>query len=148
MAERELLFVYGTLRRQGGAPGGVNRLLGQDARALEEGTIGARLYRAGGYPAAVPDDEAEVRGELYELEEPEKVLPVLDRYEGRTPDGEGLYRRERVEVERASGGSVEAWVYFYNRDPSGLEEIESGDYLAYLEARSGSAGAGPEAESG
>lgn len=135
MSDTELLFVYGTLRREGGAPGSVERLLGEDARPVGEGTIGARLYRAGGYPAAVADDEAEVRGELYELEDPGKVLSVLDRYEGRTPDGEGLYRRERVAVERDSGGSAEAWVYWYNRDPSGLEEIESGDYLAYLEGR-------------
>lgn len=124
------LFVYGTLRSEGGAPGGVSGLLEERAETVATGEIAGRLYEAGPYPAAVPDDDGRVRGELYRLEEPGRSLPVLDRYEGCTPDGEGLYRREEVEVATDDGDTLTAWTYFYNRDTGDLEEIPSGDYLA------------------
>lgn len=123
------LFVYGTLRSEGGAPGGVSGLLDERAEKVGTGEIVGRLYEAGPYPAAVPADGDRVRGEVYRLEAPGRSLPVLDRYEGCAPDGEGLYRREEVEVEMDDGATLRAWTYFYNRETSSLEEIPSGDYL-------------------
>lgn len=134
------LFVYGTLRSEGGAPGGVSGLLEEGAEKVGTGEIVGRLYEAGSYPAAVPDDDGRVRGEVYRLREPARSLPVLDRYEGRTPDGEGLYRREEVDVRMDDGESLTAWVYFYNRDASSLSEIRSGDYLEARETVDGGAG--------
>ena len=124
------LFVYGTLRSEGGAPGGVAALLREHAEEVGDGEIRGKLYRAGPYPAAVPAEEGRVRGEVYRLEAPERSLPVFDRYEGCAPDGEGLYRREEVDVELDDGGALTAWAYFYNPDTSSLEAIPSGDYLA------------------
>lgn len=133
------LFVYGTLRSAGGAPGGVSGLLEERAEKVGTGEIVGRLYEAGSYPAAVPGDDGRVQGEVYRLEEPGRSLPVLDRYEGCTPDGEGLYRREEVDVRMDDGASLTAWAYFYNRDASSLSEIPSGDYLEARETADGGA---------
>lgn len=51
------LFVYGTLRSEGGAPGGVSVLLEERAEKVGGGEIVGRLYEAGSYPAAVPEDD-------------------------------------------------------------------------------------------
>lgn len=134
------LFVYGTLRSQGGAPGGVSGLLEEGAERVGTGQVAGRLYEAGPYPAAVPDEDERVRGEVYRLEEPGRSLPVLDRYEGCTPDGEGLYRREEVTVEMDDGDTITAWTYYYNRETGDLEEIPSGDYLAAREPAGEEAG--------
>lgn len=132
----DLIFVYGTLRSGGGAPGGVSGLLEDRADRVGAGEIAGRLYEAGPYPAGVSDDEGRIRGEVFRLQEPGRSLPVLDRYEGCTPDGEGLYRREQTAVEMEDGETVTAWAYLYNRDTSSLEPLPSGDWL---EARSPSA---------
>lgn len=124
------LFVYGTLRSDADAPGDVSELLREEARWVGRAEIRARLYDAGWYPAAAPAEDGRVRGEVYRLQQPARALPVLDRYEGCAPGGEGLFRRERAPVALEDGEVLEAWVYFYDRDTSDLEEIESGDYLA------------------
>lgn len=139
------LFVYGTLRPGGGAPAEMRRLLEQGAEREGSARVRGRLLAAGGgrYPALVLDREGgRVIGDLYRLSSPGAILRSLDRYEGRRPDGSGLYRREVVEAQllergnaggRSSAGPVgrseRAWAYVYNRDAPGLERIESGDWL-------------------
>lgn len=125
----EHLFVYGTLRRPEGPPGGVADALRSGAAVVGEGEIAARLYRTASYPAAVPDEESRVRGTVYRLEAPDRVLRVLDRYEGCEPEGSGLFRREEVEVSLDGDGSLTAWAYLWNRSTADLREIPSGDYL-------------------
>ncbi len=127
----DALFVYGTLRRGAGGPDGPRRRLEHGAELAGEGTIGARLYDAGGFPAAVPDPSGRVRGEVYELSDPASLLAALDRYEGCRPDGTGLFRREVVTVRMDTGQEREAWVYLFGREIGGMPEIPSGDYLAY-----------------
>lgn len=131
------LFVYGTLREGAGGPRPARDPLERAARKVDEGTIEARLFDAGGFPAAVPDPGGQVRGELYELADPARTLSVLDGYEGCRPDGSGLFRREIVSVALDSGREREAWVYLYNRDVTGLPEIPSGDYTIHLERETG-----------
>lgn len=131
------LFVYGTLRPGGGAPGEVRRLLERGAEREGRAGVSGRLLVAGAgrYPALVLDREGgRVIGDLYRLASPGPILGSLDRYEGRRPDGSGLYRRAVVEARlledgSAGGRSERAWAYVYNRDASGLEQIESGDWL-------------------
>lgn len=138
------LFVYGTLRPGGGAPSGMRRTLEENADHLGTARVRGRLFVAGGgrYPALVLSGEAGwATGDLYRLRSPRRVLKALDRYEGRRPDGTGLYRRETVPVrlrgaaggetgEDAVGGRrLRAWAYLYNRDTSDLEEIEDGDWM-------------------
>lgn len=97
------------------------------------GAIGARLYDAGAFPAAVPDSDARAAGDVFELERVRPLMRLLDRYEGRRPGGRGLFRREIVPVELEGGGTERAWAYFYERETDDLVEITSGDYLEYLE---------------
>lgn len=139
------LFTYGTLRPGGGAPGAPRRLLEKGAELAGPARMRGRLYEAedGRYPAAVRErPDRWVTGALYRLSAPERLLPALDRYEGRRPDGTSLFRREVVPVhplgsgERrapdaggSGGGAVPAWTYLYNGDTANLEEIESGDWL-------------------
>lgn len=124
------LFVYGTLRRGGGAP--VRRRLRRDWVCLGEAWMVGLLYEVADYPGAVPCDGAgpQIRGELYRLVRPERVLALLDRYEGCGPGHASPheYRRAQVKVHTA-GGTLMAWVYLYNRTPRGLRRIRSGDYL-------------------
>ncbi|WP_082081394.1 gamma-glutamylcyclotransferase [Methylocucumis oryzae] len=40
------------------------------------------------------------------------------------------YVRKCLPVQLTTGKTVNAWVYVYNRDVSGLKRIISGDYLA------------------
>lgn len=40
------------------------------------------------------------------------------------------YVRKCLPIQLTAGKTVNAWVYVYNRDVSGLKQIISGDYLA------------------
>lgn len=139
------LFVYGTLRRGGQAPGDVRRRLERGAERRGPARVRGRLYEAGSgrFPALVLDPEAGwVAGELHRLLRPRSLLRTLDRYEGRRPDGTGLYRREVVRVRPVDPGrdgpdaaeparaDVAAWTYVYNRDTSELPPVEGGDWMA------------------
>ncbi len=127
-----LLFVYGTLR--GGAAHPMHRVLARHARLEGPARLRGRLYDLGSYPAAVADPAAggEVIGEVWRMLAPERLLPLLDRYEGCTPEDPEPheYRREPCTVTVAGQGGREAWVYVYNRPSGGLPLIPGGDYLA------------------
>lgn len=133
MATRPHLFVYGSLRPELGHP--ISRFLIRHARRVGDGDISAELYNVGHYPAAVrTDDEAQrVRGTVYALLNPKRVLAVLDPYEGAGPDDPPpyLFIREEAAVRLDGGARLMAWVYFYNHDATGLPRIHSGDYLRF-----------------
>ena len=92
----DLGFFYGTLmtgfdRR---------RRLGIDAKMAFRGRgwIRAALFDLGLYPAAVPDEDSRVWGEVFELKDSPAVLAALDEMEGYSaedPDT-SLYIRRRV----------------------------------------------------
>lgn len=137
------LFVYGTLRPGGNAPARVRRPLEEGAEHLGAARVRGRLLVAGGgsYPALVRSGTSgRVAGDLYRLRSSRRVLETLDRYEGRRPDGTGLYRREPVPVRLLEpprgdeGGStgdhrLRAWTYIYNREPADLDEVEGNDWF-------------------
>lgn len=126
------LFVYGTLRPGGRAPERLRRLLETRGRRLGSGTVAGRLHDAGAYPVAVEPTDAEdgdaprIHGVVYALDEPSGVLPALDAYEGVRPGGRGPFRRDVARVRLESGGTVDAWIYWYERDPAGLSVIPDG----------------------
>ena len=127
----EYLFVYGTLRQNANHP--MHQQLATHARFVAMARLQACLYQVSYYPGAVPSNNVanQVLGELYQLLQPEQLLPLLDNYE---ECGEGFaqpqeYRRELQQVTLEDGASVSAWVYIYNRDTSGLKLITSGDFL-------------------
>lgn len=114
-----LLFAYGTLRD----PGRLRSLVGDACvwRYAGEASVQGRLYDAGAYPVLVPSPEAgdRVPGVLIELVPGEKALARLDAYEG---VGTGLYRRRLLPVQTPTG-TVEAWVYVYQRSVRALRRI-------------------------
>ena len=127
----DYLFVYGTLRQNAKHP--MHQQLAKHARFVAMARYQARLYQVSYYPGAVPSSDVadQVIGELYQLMQPEVLLPVLDNYEECGP-GFALpqeYRRELQQVMLESGASVVAWVYVYNRSIEGLKQIVSGNFL-------------------
>lgn len=130
-----LVFFYGTLmsgfRREGRVP------LEQELKLVGSGWIAAALFDLGIYPAAVPAEDSQVRGELYQMLEPSRVLKALDEIEGHRaaePDA-SLYLRVQRPVTLDDGRVARAWVYFYNAPLGRAERIESGDYREHLLAR-------------
>lgn len=105
------LFVYGSLRSTAARP--LASWSGASVRCLGAARIRGRLYDLGAYPGVVDCPRSGwVRGELYELRRPRRLLARLDRYEG------GQYRRVRRPIYGA-GGQRQAWVYLLRRPPRG-----------------------------
>lgn len=131
----QILFIYGTLRRD--LMHDLADVLVRDASFLGKGRVRGRLFSLGSYPGMVPSESYSdvIRGELYEVpaEKWEKVIELLDAYEGCGPDDPRPheYRRQLVEATTNSGRKLRAWAYVLNRPVTGLEEIPSGDYLAW-----------------
>lgn len=129
MAEPDLLFVYGTLRR--GSSHEMGRwLAGVAAWHGPAWCEAARLYRVSWYPALVPGAAGErVRGDLYALAAPAGVWPVLDAFEGVAGRADDEYERRPAAVVTARGRRLEAWVYWYRRAVTGLAPVPGGDWL-------------------
>ncbi len=125
------LFVYGTLRRDGGSE--MIRLLTLYGECVGDAAFQGKLYKIGRYPGVVPSDDPSdlVRGEVYRLRAPGLVLLSLDQYEECGPDSpeptEFVRRMEAVRL--GSGETIRAWVYLYNRPTEGLERVPGGDFL-------------------
>lgn len=132
-AEPDHLLVYGTLLRTTGHP--YARLLHRHSTCLGRGSFPGRLYDLGSYPGAVYEARAAIRvhGDILHLPHPERVLPLLDEYEGYSPNRprSSLFVRQRVEVE-SEQGPVRCWVYLYNRPVGQSHLVLSGDYAEYL----------------
>jgi len=132
----ELVFFYGTLMTPFNRTARVQ--IDQHLVFRGRGTIPAALFDLGIYPAAVPDSDGSVCGEVYEMNHPTIVLRALDELEGYRPgDPEtSLYTRRLTTVTiEDTCESVVAWAYFYNAPLGRAERIPSGDYLEYLKVR-------------
>jgi gamma-glutamylcyclotransferase (GGCT)/AIG2-like uncharacterized protein YtfP len=127
------VFFYGTLmtgfdRRQ---------RAGIDERTLVylgRGFIRAALFDLGIYPAAVPDPDGRVWGEVYQMREPTETLAALDTIEGYCPEepDASLYTRIETPIVLENGTFENGWAYFYNAPLGRAERIASGDYLEHL----------------
>jgi gamma-glutamylcyclotransferase (GGCT)/AIG2-like uncharacterized protein YtfP len=128
----EHVFFYGTLMTPFNRPGRqrVNPKMAYAGR----GHIRAALFDLGIYPAAIPSDDSQVWGELYEMLDPIVVLDALDEIEGyRAAEPErSLYTRVRTDVTLEDGRRTPAWAYFYNAPLGRAQRITSGDYLEHL----------------
>ncbi len=130
------VFFYGTLmtgfdRRQ---------RAGIDERKiayLGRGFIHAALFDLGIYPAAVPDPDGRVWGEVYRMLAPDAVLAALDDIEGYCPDepDASLYMRVETPIVLENGTTENGWAYFYNAPLGRAERIPSGDYLEHLKLK-------------
>jgi len=65
------------------------------------------------------------------VNDPSSALPLLDSYEGCSPDDPLPHEFERqiVTVQLDSERAVEAWSYIYSLETHGKARIASGDYL-------------------
>jgi gamma-glutamylcyclotransferase (GGCT)/AIG2-like uncharacterized protein YtfP len=130
-----ILFVYGTLRRE--LSHEMSRVLARDAEFLGAGRVKGRLFILGSYPGMVLSESGgqAVVGELYQVRPHawKKVIGELDSYEGCAADDAEphAYRRVIVDAGTASGERVRAWAYVLDRTTAHLEEIASGDYVAW-----------------
>jgi gamma-glutamylcyclotransferase (GGCT)/AIG2-like uncharacterized protein YtfP len=134
------VFFYGTLMSPFNRPG--RQRVDPKLTYKGRGTIHAALFDLGIYPAAVPDDNSVVWGEVYETSDLTAVLAALDEIEGYRPNepSRSLYTRVLADVTLESGpsaspgpsGVLQAWTYFYNAPLGRAERIRSGDYLQHL----------------
>ncbi|HTM10890.1 MAG TPA: gamma-glutamylcyclotransferase family protein [Verrucomicrobiae bacterium] len=118
-----LLFVYGTLRAASGHP--MHRMLRAEAEFVVEGTFRGALYDLGAFPGAIASHRNcdRVRGEIYRLRAPARMLRVLDAYEDKA------FRRVKVAVRKADGEASRCWIYLYGRPLNRFPRIASGDFI-------------------
>lgn len=112
----DLLFVYGTLRRQ--FENDWARALQQQATFLGEAQAPGSIFQVENYPAYRPEPAGTVHGELYQLPDAHPLFTVLDDYEAEN--------FTRVPVVLQDGR--EAWIYRYELNPPASARIESGDF--------------------
>ena len=131
------LFVYGTLRRSliGTQKNAALIQIMNGLQFIGEGSVNGQLYDLGDYPGAILGDnfDNKIRGEIYQLDDPQAVLTVLDQYEGFIP-GEleaSLFARVKAKITMSDGSQVESWIYVYNDWVVTGKLIESGDYAKY-----------------
>ncbi len=122
---RELVFVYGTLRR-----GGTNHFRMSGGDLVAEGVVKGRIYRISWYPGLVLGDEGEVKGEVYSVDAAQ--LLELDAFEGLSAgEIEGSeYRRVKAVVFRADGKTLSAWVWEWIGPFDAKDVLEQGDWIA------------------
>lgn len=132
------LFVYGSLRS--GFRNPAYEYLTKHFSLVGEAIVRGRFYHNGEFPVAVPSKGNNfLTGELYQLISPIEfswVFEQLDDYEGLKvmPNEIPMYKREMVQVFR-DGKECIAWIYWYNRPVSGMEEIQTGDIMQYLQQK-------------
>ena len=131
----DFVFFYGTLM----AGFDRRRRAGIDSKLTYRGrgSISGSLFDLGIYPAAIPDPDGIVWGEVYEMADSEAVLAALDDIEGYRIDDpdKSLYARDQAEVTLPDGSNAKAWVYFYNAPLGRAPRIASGDYLEHTKVR-------------
>ena len=129
----DFIFVYGTLLK---TATNMHNVLARHCEYFSDGYMQGILYDVDGYPGAVESEKQneKIYGELYTLGNSELVLAILDEYEECTAKHPAPheYIRKKITVSRDGEDTVSAWVYVFNRDVSNLRQIESGDYLNYL----------------
>jgi gamma-glutamylcyclotransferase (GGCT)/AIG2-like uncharacterized protein YtfP len=123
-AVANLVAVYGTLKR-----GGANHHLlaeGRRSAHVADGYVRGALYDLGPYPALVKGLEP-VAVEVYRLLD-DRLLDVLDRLEDYRPQDEAAseYVRRRVGVAVSTSGTLDAWVYLFNRPVTRLRPVPGG----------------------
>jgi gamma-glutamylcyclotransferase (GGCT)/AIG2-like uncharacterized protein YtfP len=125
MEKEDHLFVYGTLRPEMTHP--LGHLLVRHGIFLGKGIFQGKLYDLGRYPGAVPSRKKTdlVAGEVYRLQKPDRVLGLLDEYEG------PRFKRTEVTIFFGEDTHILCWIYLYIRSVAGRRIISSGDYVQY-----------------
>ncbi|HEX3934164.1 MAG TPA: gamma-glutamylcyclotransferase family protein [Puia sp.] len=133
---KEYLFVYGTLRKDYDLK--LKNKVIDDLQYVGQGKVGASMYDIGRYPGAVRSAAGdEVVGDVFLLTAPERVLRILDKYEGITEgrEGEAEFVRKKNRIRLRSGKYVNAWIYWYNHDVDKKLKIKYKNYHTYKEKK-------------
>ena len=115
------LFVYGTLQHH--FKNRFARVLRQYANWVGPAVARGSLWLVEDYPG-MTEGPRWVRGEVYRLRSPRKVLKMLDCYEG------DEYVRRRRMVTLKGSGRLCAEIYLYRAPVNGLRSIPSGIFIS------------------
>ena len=128
---KQHIFFYGTLMR--GFELRRRTAIDSLLRFVGPGAVRGALYDLGPYPAVVRA-EGTVRGEVYAVTDPDRLLALVDAVERYLPDdpARSEYVRAAAPVALDGAGLRTAWIYFYAQPLVGAVRIPSGDYREYL----------------
>lgn len=124
------IFVYGTLMKKC-KPNKWSKFLRDNAEYIGEAEVAGELYKIDFYPGLIKGS-GKVFGELFELKNPNKTLPILDDYEDFNDSNisDSLYTRELCNVRLTHNDLVvEAWAYYFNGVVSEKSKYSSGRFL-------------------
>ncbi|HVJ46525.1 MAG TPA: gamma-glutamylcyclotransferase family protein [Luteolibacter sp.] len=121
---RELVFVYGTLRR-----GGSNHFRMSGADFVTAGVVLGKIYRIDWYPGLVLGNEGRVKGEVFSVDAAQ--LLELDAFEGLSAgEVEGSeYRRVKADIFTEDGKMIGAWVWEWLGPFDEARHLVEGDWL-------------------
>lgn len=132
------LFFYGTLAPELGGPlfSALESKVGPGRQGFVKGRLLAIGTNEGWYPGLIPGN-GRVEGWLYRCNESfdRATLRALDEYEDFNPHQmrRSEYLRRTMPVTLASGGTVRAQVYVWNRHPRhASQEIVSGSFGRFI----------------
>lgn len=121
------LFVYGTLLDANNVYGD---FLKRNSEYITEGSFHGKLYHIGEYPGAhyIPEEKGKVYGSIVAMTDENKVLRVLDDYEGFGFSGTvpNEFTREFMNIDTANGDKLDCWVYLFNLPVTNFKFIPSG----------------------
>ena len=124
--KKELVFVYGTLKRHHGN----NGLLPKNSFITSATTVDKYIMYSLGIPFVSKSNEmCKIHGEVYEVDK--RTFNNLDMLEGHP----NWYKREKINVYLLPNKKnikqikeVKAWLYFNEVIPSGAQLLEKGIY--------------------
>jgi len=121
----DFFFVYGTLKIGGCYADRFDKFRVSSEKAILNNM---NLYKIGGFPGMTPGNGT-VIGELHEYTEPGIVMQQMDYIEGYAETQYDLFIRKRKVVIIKSGKEVEAIVYIFNREITGVKLIKNGIWI-------------------
>ncbi len=131
----QFLFVYGSLHS--GFKNPAYDYLSQYFELVGTALAKGLLFHNNEFPIAVPvDGEYFIKGELYRIKndaEFDWAMAQLDDYEGLNvmPGETSLYKRS-ITTAITDVGTEAAWVYWYNGNTQGMQQIESGNVFDFF----------------
>jgi gamma-glutamylcyclotransferase (GGCT)/AIG2-like uncharacterized protein YtfP len=136
---KEYLFVYGTLRS--GFDLKLKSRVKTNLQYVGRGKVAASMYDIGKYPGAIQNKTGgEIIGDVFLLNDPPRVLKILDKYEGisKKAAAHDEFIRQKKQIQLRSGKKLNAWVYWYNQSVEGKLRIKYKDYLNYIKKKAAS----------